>query len=321
MKIVFLGSGHFGIPCLDAMMQSQHELVFIGTQPPNPAGRGRRPCATPVADWADRHLIPYVETPNINTPDCLEQIGRFRPDLLGVIAFGQKIGPELVQLAPHQALNVHASLLPKWRGAAPINWSILAGDDVAGVTLITLADKIDAGDMLGSAETCIRPGETAGELHDRLAALAAPLLLETLDKIEAGTVQRVAQDPAQATLARKLKKADGYLDFHQTAEELDRRIRGFWPWPGAAATYLSQETGKSLRVVFAECAVEPWQNTQDLPVGTLNENLNIVCRRDVLRILRLKPAGKPLMEFSDFVNGRHTRPGDIFLPIETSPST
>ncbi|MFC1761928.1 methionyl-tRNA formyltransferase [Planctomycetota bacterium] len=317
MKIVFLGSGYFGVPSLDAMMRSRHEVVYIATQPPNPAGRGRRPCATPVADWADRHLVPYLETPNINTAACLEKIARHRPDLLVVIAFGQKIGSELIQLAPHQALNVHASLLPKWRGAAPINWSIIAGDETTGVTLITLADQIDAGEMLGTVETCIRPGETAGELHDRLAELAAPLLLETLDKFEAGTVEKVAQDSIRATMARKLKKADGYLDFHGTAEELDRRIRGFWPWPGAAATYLSRETGKRLRVVFAESTVEPWYNTKDLPTGTLNENLNIVCRRDVLRILRLKPAGKPLMEFSDFVNGRHTRPGDIFLPIET----
>jgi methionyl-tRNA formyltransferase len=316
MRIVFLGSGHFGLPCLDALSRSGHSIEFIVTQPPNPAGRGRRPSPTPVADWAERHLIPYMATPNINTPDNLCALARHRSDILVVIAFGQKIGPELIQMSPHRAINVHASVLPRWRGAAPINWSIIAGDKISGVTIITLADKIDAGEMLGTSEVVIEPGETAGELHDRLAELAAPLLLKTLDAIAAGQVAYRFQDEAVVTFARKLKKQDGYLDFHASSEELDRKIRGFWPWPGAAAIYLSRETDKQIRVVFAECAVESWENKRDLPAGTLNENLNIVCRPDVLRILRIKPAGSPLMDFTDFINGRHTRPGDVFLRID-----
>ncbi len=316
MRIVFLGSGHFGLPCLDALLHSVHSIEFVVTQPPNPAGRGRRPSPTPVADWAERHLIPYRATPNINMPEHRDAIRRHRPDLLVVIAFGQKIGPELIQMPRHQAVNVHASALPRWRGAAPINWSIIAGDRATGVTLITLADKIDAGKMLGASKIMIEAGETAGELHDRLALLAAPLLLKTLDALESGQAVYAEQDASAVTFARKLKKQDGYLDFHDTADALDRRIRGFWPWPGASAVYLSRETGKQARVVFAECAVEPWENRQDLPVGTLNENLNIVCGQDVLRILRIKPAGSPLMDFADFINGRHTRPGDVFLHID-----
>jgi len=317
MRIVFLGSGHFGLPCLDALMHSPHSIEFIITQPPNPAGRGRRPSPTPVADWAERHLIPYRATPNINTPEQFDIIRRHRPDLLVVIAFGQKIGSDLIQMPRYQALNVHASALPRWRGAAPINWSIIAGDKVTGVTLITLADKIDAGTMLGTSKVMIEAGETAGELHDRLAQLAAPLLLQTLDALAAGQATYTEQDESAVTFARKLKKQDGYLDFHGRADELDRRIRGFWPWPGASAMYLSRETGKQGRVVFAECATEPWENRKDLSVGTLNENLNIVCGQDVLRILRLKPAGSPLMDFTDFINGRHTRPGDVFLRIDS----
>lgn len=316
MRIVFLGSGHFGLPCLDAMLRSRHSIEFIATQPPNPAGRGRRPSPTPVADWAERHLVSYIETPNINEPDNLCTIARHRPDLLVVIAFGQKISDQLIQMPPHQAINVHGSVLPRWRGAAPINWSIIAGDQTSGVTIITLADRIDAGLMLGTSEVLIKSGETAGELHDRLAELSAPLLMQTLDAIETGQVTYSEQDEAGVTMARKLKKSDGFLDFHDTADELDRKIRGFWPWPGASAIYLSRETGKQIRVVFAECAVEPWENRADLPTGTLNQNLNVVCGKDVLRILRLKPAGKPLMDFTDFINGRHTRPGDIFLRIE-----
>jgi methionyl-tRNA formyltransferase len=316
MRIVFLGSGHFGLPCLDALQTSRHSIEFIVTQPPNPAGRGRCPSPTPVADWAERHLVPYRATPNINTPEHRDVIRRHRPDLLVVIAFGQKIGADLIQLPPHQAVNVHASALPRWRGAAPINWSIIAGDKVTGVTVITLADKIDAGKMLGVSKVMIEAGETAGELHDRLARIAAPLLLKTLDALEMGQARFTEQTEAEVTFARKLKKQDGYLDFHDSAELLDRKIRGFWPWPGASALSLSHETGKQVRVVFAECAVEPWDNRQDLPVGTLNENLNIVCGQDVLRILRLKPAGSPLMDFTDFINGRHTRPGDMFLPID-----
>jgi len=178
MNLVYLGSGEFGVPCLDALKASRHALALVVTQPANPAGRGRKPQSTPVAQWAAAHGVPVVETDNVNSPEMLTRIADCRPEVLVVIAFGQKIGPELVRLPAKGAINVHASLLPKYRGAAPINWAILRGETHTGNSIITLAEKIDAGDILAQSGTAIGLLETAGELHDRLAQSAAPLLLD-----------------------------------------------------------------------------------------------------------------------------------------------
>lgn len=318
MKIVYLGSGEFGLECLYALMRSSHSLDFIVTQPPRRAGRGRKSTPTPVAAWADVHSIPFVEADNVNTPQMFQKISGCNPDLLVVIAFGQKIGNELINLAPKGAVNVHASLLPKYRGAAPVNWAIINGEGKTGVSVITLAEKMDAGDILAQAATEIKPDETAGELHDRLAKLAAPLLLETIGKIEAGTATYTEQDHSKATLAPKLKKSDGFLDFAEPAEILQRKIRGLWPWPGASANYLSKKTSKTLRVTIAKASVIEAPNTTGLSPGTLDKNLDIICGRNVLKITKVKPAGSALMNFRDFVNGRHIEPGDIFARIESN---
>ena len=216
MRIAYFGSGEFGLDCLNAIKSSKHELSFIVTQPPNPAGRGRKPNPTPVAHWAMQNLVPFMETSNVNTADNINQISTcHNPDLIVVIAFGQKISQKLVELPPKGAINVHASLLPKYRGAAPINAAIINGDATSGVSIITLAQKMDAGSVLATAETGIAPDETAGSLHDKLAQLAAPVLLDTLDKIENGTAVYTEQDHDKATLAPKLSKSDGHIDFNE----------------------------------------------------------------------------------------------------------
>jgi methionyl-tRNA formyltransferase len=317
MEIVYLGSGQFGIDCLNALEQSGHSLQFIVTQPPNPAGRGRKPSPTPAARWAAAHSIAFVETDNVNTPQMLERIAEYKPDLIVVIAFGQKIGNELINLPPKGAVNVHASLLPKYRGAAPINWAIINGETETGISIITLAEKMDAGQILAQSKAGIAPAETAGELHDRLAQMAAPLLMKTIEQIDDGTAVYTEQDHSRATLAPKLKKSDGYIDFAEPAEVIERKIRGFWPWPGASANYLSKKTGKSARVTIATAevvgAVREPPNHAPLTPGVLDENLNIICGVDALKIKKIKPAGSPLMDFKSFANGRQTRPGDTFL--------
>jgi methionyl-tRNA formyltransferase len=316
MNITFLGSGEFGIECLNALAKSNHSLRFIVTQPPNPAGRGRKPSPTPVAQWANTHSIPFIETDNVNTPDNLAKINEHQPDLSVVIAFGQKIGDELINLPPKGAINVHASLLPKYRGAAPINWAIINGETETGISIITLAQRMDAGSILAQSKTNIDPDETAGSLHDKLAQLAAPLLLQTLDQITEGKAVYTEQDHSKATLAPKLKKSDGYIDFSEPAEVLEKKIRGFWPWPGASANYLSTKTGKSTRVTIAIMQVVETSNPSNLSVGTLDENLNIICGTNSLKIKKIKPAGSPLMDFKDFTNGRQTKPGDSFIKID-----
>ena len=317
MKIVYLGSGEFGLICLNALSISEHDLRFIVTQPPNPAGRGRKPNPTPVACWADEHSIPFIEVSNVNASEVVDKIAGYEPDLIVVIAFGQKIGNELVDLPPKGSINVHASLLPKYRGAAPINWAIINGETTTGISIITLSEKMDAGQVLAQSQTDIAADETAGQLHDKLAKIAAPLLLDTIEKIADGTAVYIEQVHDKATLAPKLKKSDCFLDFTEPAEVLARKIRGFWPWPGASANYVSQKTDKSIRVTFAGAEVVECSNLTNLQAGRLDENLNVICGSDILKIKKIKPAGSALMDFKDFVNGRQTQPGDSFVRIDT----
>ncbi len=316
MRIVYLGSGEFGIECLNALSISEHDLRFIVTQPPNPAGRGRKPQPTPVARWADGHSILFLEVDNVNASKVFEKIAGYEPELIVVIAFGQKIGNELINLPPKGSINVHASLLPKYRGAAPINWAIINGETTTGISIIALADKMDVGQIVAQEKTDIEAGETAGQLHDRLAKIAAPLLIKTVDQIADGKAVYTEQDHEKATLAPKLKKSDGFLDFEEPAEVLARKIRGFWPWPGASANYTSKKTNKSTRVTIAMAEVVTPSNRSGLPPGTLDEDLNIICGRGALRVERIKPAGSPLMDFKDFVNGRQSQPGDLFTKID-----
>jgi len=318
MNIVYLGSGEFGIESLNALAKSSHSLRFIVTQPAQPAGRGRTPTPTPVARWAAAQLVAFVETDNVNAPEIVETVARYEPDLIVVIAFGQKVGKEIVNLPPKGAINVHASLLPKYRGAAPINWAIINGESETGISIITVAEKMDAGKILTQLETAIGPSETAGELHDRLAQMAAPLLLKTLDQIANSTAVYTEQDHSRATLAPKLKKSDGFLDFAEPAELLERKIRGLWPWPGASATYLSKKISKSVRVTIAMAEIVNTSNPSGLPVGTLDENLNVICGRNALKITKLRPDGSRLMDFKDFANGRQTKPEDMFTKIDNT---
>ncbi|NLZ07582.1 MAG: methionyl-tRNA formyltransferase [Phycisphaerae bacterium] len=316
MNIVYLGSGEFGVPCLDALKASHHEIALVVTQPPQPAGRGRKCCPMPVGHWAESHAKPSIETDNVNAADVSKRIAAVRPDILVVIAFGQKIGPELLALPPHGAINVHASLLPKYRGAAPINWAIIRGEKETGVSIITVADRMDAGDILAQRGTQIGVHETAGELHDRLARVAPPLLLETLDRIEEGTATYTKQDEFLASKAPKLKKADGEVDFRLPAYVVADKVRGFWPWPGASSHYLSTRTGKTVRVTLALADVI-WGPTPASAVpGTFDEDLNVACGDGKLGIRKIKPAGSGLMEFKDFINGWHVQPGDRFVEAE-----
>jgi methionyl-tRNA formyltransferase len=272
-----------------------------------------------VAQWANNHSLDYIETDDINAPTVIDRIAALKPDLVVVIAFGQKIGNQLINLPPKGAINVHASLLPKYRGAAPINWAIINGETETGISIITLAEKMDAGLICAQAKTNIGADETAGQLHDKLAEMAAPLLLKTIEKIASGKAVYTQQDHSKATLAPKLKKSDGFLDFNQPAKLIRRKILGLWPWPGASALYVSKRTGKSLRTTIAAAEVVQVCNPASLPAGTLDESLNVVCGENTLQIAAIRPAGGAVMDFKDFVNGRATQPGDLFMRMDSGP--
>ena len=316
MKIVYLGSGEFGIDCLNALAKSAHSLDFIVTQPPRQAGRGRKPTPTPAAVWGNEHSVPFVETPNINTPEMLQKIDEYKPDLIVVAAFGQKIGNDVINLPPKGTINIHGSLLPKYRGAAPINWAIINGETETGISIISIVDKMDAGDVLATAATKIEPEETAEQLLNKLAKLAAPLLMETIDKIADGTAIYTKQDHSKSTLAPKLKKSDGFLNFDEPADIIQRKIRGLWPWPGASAIYVSKKTSKSIRITIAQAQIAETKNPDQMQLGTFDKNLNVICSGNALKIIKIKPDGSALMNFKDFINGRHTEPGDMLIKID-----
>ncbi|MFI4910850.1 MAG: methionyl-tRNA formyltransferase [Sedimentisphaeraceae bacterium JB056] len=316
MKIVYCGSSPFGIPSLEAIKSSEHQLAHVITQPAHRAGRGRALRPTAVAQWAADNDLPCSEAECINAPEIIELMNEIKPDLSVVIAFGQKIGQEFIKSAKYEAINVHASLLPDYRGAAPINWAIIDGKTHSGVTIITLAEKMDAGFMLGKAEVEIRDDENAKTLHDKLAIISPPLLLDTIEKIGNGTAVFETQDESKVTFARKLKKKDGFIDWNNTAKNIANKVRGLWPWPGVKTEYVIGQTGKCVQITIAEAvAVERSENAPEA-VGRFDENMNVVCGEGALKILRLKPANSHLMDFADFENGRCSGPHDLFMSVE-----
>jgi len=316
MRIVYCGSSAFGLPCLEAIRNSRHELVHIITQPSKQAGRGKKLRKTPVADWADNAQIDCSEFSNVNSSESLELVASLKPDIFVVIAFGQKIGPEFIKSAKHEAINVHGSLLPDYRGAAPINWAIIDGKKETGVTIITLADRMDAGDMLGKSSIPIEPCDSASSIHDKLSEISAPLIIETLEKIESGAAIFQSQDESKVTIARKLNKSDGYIDFAQNAGKVVDLIRGMWAWPGAQSDYIIGESSKRLRVTIAQAKVVEIVGEKEYLPGEFDDNLNVVCGEKAIQISKIKPAGSSLMDFKSFLNGRKSGPLDKFITID-----
>jgi methionyl-tRNA formyltransferase len=307
MRIVFLGSGAFGLPTLQHLA-ARHSVVGVVTQPDKPAGRGSRLTPTPVGAWAAEHLtgggVPLIKPEKINTPEIRDLVRSWSCDAWVVIAFGQKLGPTL--LADRFAINLHASLLPRWRGAAPINHAILAGDAITGNSVITLADRMDAGLVLGQSRRPIEPGQTAGELHDLLAADGPALVERVLAEHAAGALRPVTQDESLVTLAGKLAKSDGRVVWDRPADQVRCRINGLAPWPGVTAMFGDQP----LKLARAEPAGSVPQST--LPGTIVDPNLGIIACAGgtALRVPEVQPSGKKPMPFRDWANGRQVKPGD-----------
>lgn len=318
MKLVFFGSGEFGLPTLEALVKSQsgasglgHEVVLAVTQPDRPAGRGKKSAPTPVRSWCERHGVEVVAAEQVNEEGVTARLLGTGAQVGVVVAFGQKIGPVLLEGLPGGCINLHASLLPRYRGAAPIHRAILNGEKVTGVTVFRLVERMDAGPILTRAETAIGETETAGELHDRLAEMGPRVVLDALAMFAGGGVPPgEPQDEAQATRTAKLKKEEGVIDWSRPAALVARLIHGMCPWPGATSTFRSQGTGKCeavtilrARVVETEAPGEP---------GGLTEGLEVCCGGGALSIVEIKPAGSRAMSWGDFVNGRHVSGEDRF---------
>jgi len=320
MRIVFFGSGAFGVPTLRALART-HDVPLVVTQPDRPAGRNRRLAPTPVADAAAALGLPSFKPESCNAAESIAQVHEQRADAFIVIAYGQKLGRSL--LAARFAINLHASLLPKYRGAAPINWAIIRGERVTGLSVIALADRMDAGDVFGRVETPIDPMETAGELHDRLAALGPDLVLRVLERFQAGAATSCRQDEAAVTLAPKLTKADGAVSFEASNVEVRNRVHGLTPWPGCRVTL----RGASLRLHRVEAidAYGPRSTPETSPgstpaampeavPGTIIGGGCVACGSGSVRLLAVQPAGGKLMSFDAYCAGHEAAIGDQLMP-------
>jgi methionyl-tRNA formyltransferase len=318
MKLAFLGTGDFAVPALRALVAAGHEIHVVFSQPDRPTGRGLAVRPTPVHAAADELNLRHVQTADINAPAHRAQLGNAT---LGVVAaFGQKIGTDFLRAALHGCINIHGSLLPRHRGAAPYQWAILNGDAITGVTIFQLNERWDAGEIWTRVETPIGPTETADELHDRLALLGADLLLRTLADWQAGRITPQPQDAARSSRAPKLSKADSPLDWNLPATRLVRRIHGLWSWPAATAVFVSH-AGKreSVQLARARIVDESAGPTADFPPGAIHADRSVQTGAGRVELLELKPAGGKLMSFAAFANGRRVAPPDRFVPPEAAP--
>ena len=296
MKIVFMGTPDFAVPCLRALLDHPYEVTGVFTQPDKPKGRGYQLAAPPVKELAAARGIPVFQPATLRDGAALEQLKALAPDLIIVVAYGKILPKEILELPHLGCINVHASLLPKYRGAGPIQWAVLNGETVTGVTTRYMAEGVDTGDMLERASLEIGPDETADELHDRLSVLGAQLLLSTVDKAEKGVLKPVKQDDALATHAPMLTKEMSEIDFSKPAQEVHNLIRGLSSWPAAYTTY----QGKRLKVYAShlrEGSGEP---------GTLLDpkRLIVACGDGAIELAQVQYEGGKKMSGEEFLRGR-----------------
>ncbi len=307
LRIVYAGTPDFAVPALQALIDSHHDVVAVYTQPDRPAGRGRKLKPSPVKTVALAHDIPVEQPEKLRDAQIQATMAGYRPDLMVVAAYGIILPAAVLDIPRLGCLNIHASLLPRWRGAAPIQRAILAGDAVTGVTIMQMDAGLDTGDMLLKREVAIEPGMTAQRLHDRLAEVGGPALLETIDGLLAGTIAPEPQDDAAANYAGKLSKDEAAIDWSRPAEAIARQVCAFNPWPVAQTL----RGGEPLRIWEARAVAGQGEPGQ--VVAESGEGIDIACGDGLLRVTRLQlPGGKPLAA-RDFLNGRS-------LAGETLPS-
>lgn len=305
MRIVFMGTPEFAVPSLQALCENGYQVVGVFTQPDRPKGRGNKMAASPVKEYAVSQGIPVYQPLRIRR-DGVEDLKALTPDLCVTAAFGQILSQEILDIPPMGNINVHASLLPRHRGSAPINWAILQGDKQAGVTTMMMDKGIDTGDMLLKSATDILPGETAGELTQRMSRMGAELLLETLKELKAGTLARIPQDETAMTYDPMLDKAMGVVDWSMPAQDIVNRIHGLNPWPGCSTAWQGGRL-KLLRAQLAQGAGQPGE----IIAADAKTGLTIACGAGAVNILQLQaPGGKP-MNAKDYLRGHPMAVGTV----------
>jgi len=332
MRLVMMGTGTFAEPAFQALLAGPHPVVGLVTQPDRPAGHERgstRQTGQGMATIARQHHIPLFQPESVNTPEGVAGVRALQPDLLVVAAYGQILSNDVLAIPPHGGINIHASLLPKYRGAAPVAWAIYHGETRTGVTIIKMSVHLDAGDMLAQEGLDIGPEETAGELERRLAPLGARLAIRVIDQLVAGTAQGSKQDKSQATKAPKLKKGNGLIDWSRHARDVCNQIRAMQPWP-TAYTFLHRLDHPPVRIIINRAIL--WQatfggsvtgNELDTPGATVvlpeapSRLFVWAGQSSQVEILELQPAGKRRMSAAEFLRGHALQPGDRFGPEHT----
>ena len=298
MRVVFMGTPDFSVPALENIAK-RYEVVAVVTQQDRPKGRGHKMQYTPVKEKAIELEIPVYQPKRVKDPEFVDILKTLKPDVIVVIAFGQILSKEILELPKHGCINVHASLLPKYRGAAPIQWAVINGDKKSGVTTMYMAEGLDTGDIIDTSEIVLDEKETGGSLFDKLADLGGKLILNTLDKLETGTATRTRQDDARSTYAGKITKELGKIDFTKSAVEIERLIRGLNPWP-SAFTYMDD---KMLRIWNADVLEE----TVEEEPGTITEVnkkfIKVATGEGYLLLKEIQLEGKKRMDVTSFLNG------------------
>jgi methionyl-tRNA formyltransferase len=307
VNVVFMGTSAFAVPSLERLLASRHAVAAVVTQPDRPRGRGRRIAASPVKQVAATQRLRILQPRRASDPQLFAELKSLAPQVIVVAAYGQLLRPSLLAIPPMGCVNVHASLLPKYRGAAPINWALICGESVTGVTIMLIDETLDTGPMLLQSELPIDPSDDAGTLQERLAVCGAEALLRALDGMESGSLKPVPQDHAQATYAPKLRKEDGIIVWRRSADALAHLVRGVTPWPGAVTTH----QGKPLRVWRATSRA---MSGLGMPgrVATIDKfGIWVETADGSLLLVEVQPANGRRMEAAAYARGHGLRPGDV----------
>ena len=308
MRIIFMGTPDFSVGTLEALVEAGHEVCLVVTQPDKPKGRGKEMQYTPVKEAALKHGIEVYQPRRIREAECVEKLRQYNADIMVVIAFGQIIPKEILEMVPYGCVNVHASLLPKYRGAAPIQWSIIDGEVVRGVTTMQMDEGLDTGDMLLKTEVPITAEETGESLHDKLAKAGAALCVETLAKLQEGSIVPEKQGESPTAYAKMLDKKLGNIDWTKSAVEIERLVRGLNSWP-SAYTYWNK---KVVKIWKASVTDENSNEQAGTVVKVEKDGFYVQTGNGLLKVLELQIPGKKRMDAGAFLRGYTIEPGEVF---------
>ena len=309
-----MGTPDFAVPVLQSLINSRHEVVAVVTQPDRPKGRGKNMQFSPVKECALAHNIPVMQPVNVSVPEVIDELRAYEPELIVVVAFGQFVTKKIREMPKYGCINVHASLLPKYRGAGPIQWAVINGEKESGVTTMYMCREIDKGDMLLKDTVTLDPKETGDSLHDKLSMMGGPLLLKTIDQLEDGSAVRIPQCEEESTYAPKLEKTMGNIDWTMDADRIERLVRGLNSWPGT----FTKIHGKTVKIWDCDVVCQETL-TESQAAGTVivseKDQLIVKAGNGALSLRMLQPEGKKNMTVDAYLRGYPIAQGELFTQV------